>query len=260
MLNKSPHSRPEAARKWTSRTDVTPCHDGRVTLVLWDIDMTLVDYSGIGRRWYTEALHRAFGVTLEDLPPFAGQTERWYTVEVLTSHGVGAAEENVMRMFAELIKLADEARPDMSTLGRALPGAVEVLTAISARTGVVQSLVTGNLPELAGYKLAPFGLDTHVDLEVGGYGSLSLDRGDLVSEAMTLAAAKYGRSFAPETVVVLGDAPGDMRAAVRHGAIAVGVATGKHSAEELRADGAHVVLPGLEDTATVVEVLLRDAM
>ena len=153
--------------------------------------MTLVDYSGIGRAWYARALRNAFGVTLEDLPPFAGQTERWYTVEVLTSHGVGAAEENVQQMFAELIRLADEARPDMSTLGRALPGATEVLAAIAGQDGVVQSLVTGNLPELAGCKLAPFGMDAHVDLEVGGYGSLSLDRGDLVSEAMTLAAAKY---------------------------------------------------------------------
>jgi phosphoglycolate phosphatase len=227
-----------------------------VTLVLWDIDMTLVDYSGIGRAWYARALESAFGVTLNDLPPFAGQTERWYTVSVLNSHGVDAGEENVMRMFAELIRLADEARPDMTTLGRALPGAPEVLAAIAGRTGVVQSLVTGNLPELAGYKLAPFGLDAHVDLEVGGYGSLSLDRHDLVSEAMTLAAAKYGRQFEPSSVVVLGDAPGDMRAAVHHGAVAVGVATGKHSADELRENGAHVVLPGLGDTDAVLEVLL----
>ena len=29
---------------------------GRMTLVLWDIDLTLVDYSGLGRRFYTEAL------------------------------------------------------------------------------------------------------------------------------------------------------------------------------------------------------------
>ncbi len=217
--------------------------------------MTLVDYSGIGRAWYARALRNAFGVTLEDLPPFAGQTERWYTVEVLNSHGVGAAEENVQRMFAELIRLADEARPDMSTLGRALPGATEVLAAIAGQDGVVQSLVTGNLPELAGCKLAPFGMDAHVDLEVGGYGSLSLDRGDLVSEAMTLAAAKYGRRFAPSSVVVLGDAPGDMRAAVRHGAVAVGVATGKHSAAELREGGAHAVLPGLADTSSVLDVL-----
>lgn len=227
-----------------------------MTLVLWDIDLTLVDYSGMGRRWYTEALRNLFGVTLRDLPAFAGQTERWYTVEVLTSHGVDCDEECVQRMFAELIRLADEARPDMTTLGRALPGAAEVLDAIGQRPDVVQSLVTGNLVELAGFKLAPFGLDRHVDLEVGGYGSISTDRHDLVSEAMTLAAAKYAKEFEPSSVVVLGDAPGDMRAALHHGAVAVGVATGRHSAEELRAAGAHAVLPGLAETERVLEVLL----
>ena len=230
-----------------------------MTLVLWDIDLTLVDYSGIGRQWYARALHNVFGVTVDELPPFVGQTERWYTREVLNCHGVGDAEEHVQQLFAELIRLADEARPNLSTLGRALPGAVEVLDAIAARTGVVQSLVTGNLPELAGYKLAPFGLDRHVDFEVGGYGSLSVDRHDLVSEAMTLAAAKYGREFAPASVIVLGDAPGDMRAAVHHGAFAVGVATGRHSAEDLTGAGAHAVLPGLADTEAVLEVLLRNA-
>jgi len=227
-----------------------------VNLVLWDIDLTLVDYSGIGRAWYAKALHNAFGVTLEDLPMFAGQTERWYTANVLASHGVEGSEESVQRMFAELIRLADEARPSMATLGRALPGAAEVLAAIAEHTSVVQSLVTGNLVELADTKLAAFGLDQHIDLEVGGYGSLSLDRSDLVSEAITLAAAKYGRDFTPSSVVVLGDAPGDMTAAVLHGAVAVGVATGRHSADELRAAGANAVLPGLADTPAVLEVLL----
>ena len=227
-----------------------------MTLVLWDIDLTLVDYSGIGRRWYTEALRNVFGVTLTDMPTMAGQTERWYALEVLTAHGVDGDEDSVQQMFAELIRLADEARPNLSTLGRALPGAAEVLAALRARTDVVQSLVTGNLLELAGYKLAPFGLDRHVDLEVGGYGSISADRHDLVSEAMTLAAAKYAREFEPSSVVVLGDAPGDMRAALHHDAIAVGVATGRHSAEALREAGAHAVLPGLADTERVLEVLL----
>ena len=227
-----------------------------VTLVLWDIDLTLVDYTGVGRRWYARALDDLFGVTMRQLPMFAGQTERWYAREVLLGHELGDTEENVQRLFAELIRLAKEASPDMATLGRALPGAPEVLAEIAGRAGVVQSLVTGNLIELAGYKLAPFGMDRHVDLEIGGYGSLSLDRHDLVSEAMALAAAKYERTFDPDSVVVLGDAPGDMVAAVHHGAKAVGVSTGRYSARELTEAGAHVVLPGLADTGAVLEVLL----
>ncbi|MFL6142131.1 MAG: HAD family hydrolase [Labedaea sp.] len=227
-----------------------------MTLVLWDIDLTLVDYSGIGRTWYQDALRNLFGVSMRHVPEFSGRTERSLTLELLTTHGVAGDDDSVRLMFAELIRLADEARPDLSTLGRALPGAAEVLALLAGRAGVVQSLVTGNLPELAGYKLEPFGLDRHVDLEVGGYGSISADRHDLVARAMALATAKYGRGFAPARVVVLGDSPLDVRAGRHHGTRTVGVATGRHSAEELRAAGATAVLPGLADTDAVLDALL----
>jgi phosphoglycolate phosphatase-like HAD superfamily hydrolase len=235
------------------------CHDGRVTLVLWDIDLTLVDYSGIGRRWYQEALRNLFDLDMRHLPEFPGRTERSLTIELLTAHGMTEDEEYVQRMFAELVRIADEARPEMTRLGRALPGAAEVLAALGGRPDVVQSLVTGNLPELATFKLAPFGLDQHVDLEIGGYGSISEDRHDLVSGAMALAAAKHGRDFPASSVVVIGDSPLDVAAGAHHGTVTIGVATGRHTADELRAAGAHAVLPSLADTDAAVTALLSSA-
>jgi hypothetical protein len=41
-----------------------------------------------------------------------------------------------------------------------------------------------------------------------------------------------------------------------HGAIAVAVATGHYAAEELRAAGAHTVLPDLADTSAVRAAVL----
>jgi phosphoglycolate phosphatase len=41
---------------------VTTAHAPR--LVLWDIDQTLVDLSGLGGDWYTSALAAATGTTL----------------------------------------------------------------------------------------------------------------------------------------------------------------------------------------------------
>jgi phosphoglycolate phosphatase len=228
----------------------------RMILVLWDVDMTLVDYSGIGRKWYAEALSNVLGVPLKRLPEFPGRTERWLTTAILEAHGAADDEEQVQRMFAELVRLCEQARPELPRLGRALPGAAEALDTLSGRGDVVQSLQTGNLPELAGYKLEPFGLDRHVDLEVGGYGSNSPDRHDLVSDAMALATAKYGREFSPSSVVVVGDSPHDVAAGLHHGARAVGVATGRHTVDQLRESGAHAVLSDLADTDAVLEALL----
>lgn len=237
-----------------------PCHDGWVeNLVLWDIDLTLVDYSGLGRTWYAQALVNAVGKELSHLPFFPGRTERSLVREILTAHDEPDDDERIERLYAELEAIALASRESLPSLGRALAGAPEILAAFGERDDVVQSLVTGNLPSLASWKLAAFGLHHHVDLEIGGYGSLSEHRHDLVEAAMDQAAAKHGRTFAPASVVVIGDTPADVAAGRHHGTVTVGVATGRFTVDELAESGADVVLSDLADTPAVVAALLREA-
>jgi len=223
--------------------------------VLWDIDLTLVDYTGLGRRWYAEALTSAAGVPMRHLPEFPGRTERSLAREFLAAHDVPHGDEQVERFFDSLTAIASRARPSLPTLGRALPGAPEILAALAAEPDVVQSLVTGNLPTLADYKLAAFGLDRYVDFEIGGYGSLSEHRHDLVAAAIEAASAKHGVTF--RSVVVIGDTPHDVAAGLHHGTTTVGVATGRHTLAQLTESGAHLALPDLADTPAVLEALLR---
>jgi phosphoglycolate phosphatase-like HAD superfamily hydrolase len=224
------------------------------TLVLWDIDLTLVDYSGIGRQWYGEALTSAAGVPLKHLPEFPGRTERSLAREFLQAHDVPHSEEHVARFFASLTEIATRARPSLPSLGRALAGSTEILTALATSPNVVQSLVTGNLAPVAGYKLAAFDLDRHLDLTIGGYGSLSEHRHDLVAATIASARAKHAVDF--RSVVVIGDTPHDVAAGLHHGATTVGVATGRHTEAQLRESGAHIVLKDLSDTPVVLEALL----
>jgi phosphoglycolate phosphatase len=224
------------------------------TLVLWDIDLTLVDYSGVGRRWYEDALAAVVGVPLKQLPSFPGRTERSLAREFLTAHGVEHTDERVERFFAALTEMAEQDRPSLPTLGRALAGAAEILTELAGRENVVQSLVTGNLPLLANYKLAAFDLHHHIDFDIGGYGSLSEHRHDLVAAAISQATAKHD-TF--DSVVVIGDTPHDVAAGLHHGTTTVGVATGRFTVAELAESGAHVTLPDLADTVTVASALVR---
>jgi phosphoglycolate phosphatase-like HAD superfamily hydrolase len=69
----------------------------------------------------------------------------------------------------------------------------------------------------------------------------------LVGEALTGANRRHGTAFAAESVVVVGDTPHDVHAALAHRTRAIGVATGRHPADELLAAGAHAVLPNLAD-------------
>ncbi|GAB3455696.1 HAD family hydrolase [Actinophytocola sediminis] len=236
------------------------CHDvGVDNLVLWDIDLTLVDYSGLGREWYAQALVNAVGKELSHLPFFPGRTERSLVREILTAHDEPDDDERIERLYAELEAVALASRESLPNLGRALAGAPEILAAMAARGDVVQSLVTGNLPSLASWKLAAFDLHHHLDLEIGGYGSLSEHRHHLVAAAIAQAGAKHGRTFSPASVVVVGDTPADVAAGRHHGTVTVGVATGRFTVDELAASGADVVLPDLADTPAVLAALLPQA-
>ena len=225
------------------------------SLVLWDIDLTLVDLSGVGHDWYAQALLEVTGRTLERLPSCAGRTEQWITAEVLRSHGLEASTATIRRMWERLIAVAGAGRESLSTRGRALPGAGRALAAVADRPDVVQSLVTGNLPEIARHKLAAFELDTHLDFDIGGYGSLSALRDELVGHAIRRATSKHG--LVPESIVVIGDSPHDVTAARRHDATALGVTTGGSGADELYEAGATAVLPDLSDTSMVLHAVDR---
>lgn len=224
------------------------------TLVLWDIDLTLIDARGLGHEWYRTAFRATSGLDLVHVPSFPGRTERAITRELLTAHDLEPTEELVARLHAELIDVATRERDLLPARGHALPGALAALKALAAREDVVQSLVTGNLVEIARHKLAAFGLDEHLDFEIGGYGSVSEHRPALVSEAVRLATAKHAREFRS---VVIGDTPHDVDAALHHDAVAIGVATGRSSVAELREAGAHVVLDDLSDTAAVLAAVLN---
>ena len=225
------------------------------TLVLWDVDLTLVDFTGSGRDWYGVALANAHGIRLEHMPSFPGRTELSITRELLRMHGHDAGEEHVNKVFAALVAAAT-ADATLAERGRVLPGVEVLLAELADRGDVVQSLVTGNLVELAECKLSPFGLDKHIDFGIGGYGSLSEHRHDLVADAIARAERKHGGRFPVDRVVVIGDTPRDVAGALHHGAVAIAVATGRSSVRELEASGAHAVLPDLSDLDRALAALL----
>lgn len=228
-------------------------------LVLWDIDQTLVDLRGVGVAWYTSALATVTGTTLRQWPHFGGRTERAITLDILARQGIEATEELIQRLWSELVEASERTLSSMGGGGRALPGAIEALSTMAGRRDIVQSLVTGNLPEISRHKLTAFGMHDHVDFDIGGYGSLSAHRPDLVPYAVERATAKHGTAFPPDAVVIIGDTPHDIDAALRHGARAIGVATGQFTTKELRSAGAHAVLADLRDTSAVHAAVLGES-
>lgn len=235
---------------------MAPDPASRLRLVLWDVDLTLVDLRGAGARWYSRALPAVTGRELREFPGSAGRTELAITRDVLRLHGVADDDGLAPRMFDALAAIARTDRDAVRRTGTALAGAAAALRALADRPDIAQSLVTGNTRELAEVKLGAFGLDRHLDFAIGGYGSESEDRRDLVVAAVARAAAKHGVDFPAPSVVVVGDTTHDVLGALQGGATAIGVATGRTTESDLRAAGAHRTLPDLVDTSAVVAAIL----
>ncbi|MCI0635995.1 MAG: HAD hydrolase-like protein, partial [Actinobacteria bacterium] len=81
----------------------------------------------------------------------------------------------------------------------------------------------------------------------GGFGSDSTDRTELTKKGIERAAMVYGMRLDPGRCLVVGDTPRDIDAAQGAGAVAVGVATGHFTRDDLAAAGADVVLGSLEE-------------
>jgi phosphoglycolate phosphatase-like HAD superfamily hydrolase len=85
-------------------------------------------------------------------------------------------------------------------------------------------------------------VDVYLRLDDGAYGEDGEGRPELLRAALKRSAV------APRSAVFLGDTPADVAGGREAGVRVVAVATGRTSASDLRAAGAHFVLDGLSDT------------
>ncbi|MHB1593897.1 MAG: HAD family hydrolase [Streptosporangiaceae bacterium] len=238
-------------------------------LVLWDVDYTLVDANGAGRRLYQLAFADLYGTELPaaaERANMAGRTDRAIAIDVLALAGIRDPRAAVGQFEAALTRLAPEVAHLVADHGSALPGARAALAALAAATGPAapgrlaarQSVLTGNIRALAEAKLTPLGLTGYLDLEIGAYGNEHEVRSELVHLARARAARAHGTDFGGPATVLIGDTPLDVQAALATGARAIGVATGMFTADQLAEAGAEVVLADLTDTGRLLAALAAD--
>jgi phosphoglycolate phosphatase-like HAD superfamily hydrolase len=201
------------------------------TLVLFDIDGTLLLTLGAGVRGMNTAFGRLHGRpdALDGLA-IAGRTDRSIVGDAFARIGVDATSERIVALrdayFDDLrVELANTAGERFGVL----PGVHAALEALEPREDVAVGLLTGNFVGGAEIKLGRF--DLWRRFAFGAFGDDHLDRRDLVPVAR---AAAMARGIQPGAVVVIGDTPLDIDCARAHGAVAVAVATGPYRTDELR--------------------------
>jgi phosphoglycolate phosphatase len=231
-------------------------------LVLWNVDLTLVDVARVTRSAYAEAFEAVAGRRLIQLPQMAGRSESEIFFDALALNGVdvrvdGDAERLLEPFSAGLAAALAARQEELTVQGQALPGAAEAMAAVARLDGAVQTVLTGNSRPTAMLKLRAFGLDGFVDFDIGGYGSEAYPKGTLLRVTRQRAADFLGVTFGEGATVYIADSARDVDAARIGGARSLAVASGRASAAELREAGADAVLPDLADTPALIALITR---
>jgi len=223
-----------------------------LTLILFDIDGTLIDTGGAGARSWTWAFGHAFDKPGVDIGKYssAGMTDPVVARKTFTeAMGREPTGEELVRLMAAYLSVL----PDYVTASegyRVLPGVKDLLPRLHD-AGVLLGVTTGALEAGAHAKLGRARLN-HFFL-VGGYGSDSEDRVELTTAAIKRGERLLGTSLHLRQVAVVGDTPLDITAAQGVGVVSVGVATGKYDLDELRAANPDHALASLEQPFPGVE-------
>ena len=213
--------------------------------VLFDVDGTLISSGGAGAASWRMAFQDLYGIPV-DIGKFtdAGMTEP--EVARLTFKSVIGHEPSrreLARVMSRRLHYLPQAVAESKEF-RVLPGVVETLDRLGAN-GYLLGITTGGMEAAAHIKLARANLSHYFCF--GGYGSDSSDRTELTRRALERAGMLLGEPVEPREALVVGDTPHDIVAAHDAGALAVGVATGHFTKEELRDAGSDYVLGSLEE-------------
>ena len=226
-------------------------------LILWDVDHTLIETRGVGFAIYKRAFPAATGRPLDTLAQVSGRTELDIMRETLRINGIEPTGESTAKLATALISGYENAREELATTGRALPGAAATLDRLATELRVHQGVLTGNLRDVARIKLEVFGPDTRLDLEASAYGDDHSEPPKLVAIAQARAYDRTGTIFDNQHTILIGDTPKDIEAGLAAAVRAIAVASGKSTAKELRAAGATIIVDDLTDPEHITHLVTQ---
>ena len=226
------------------------------TVVLFDIDGTLLSSAGAGRTAMETALEAVFGTRGPSGYRYDGKTDPLIVRESMRHAGLDDAtiEAGMADVMARYLGGLAAGLRDPARRARVLPGVPALVDAVHAADDLMLGLLTGNVVEGATLKLDAVGLAPE-RFVVGAFGSDHAHRPALAPVAQARAEARLGRAIPGDRFVIIGDTPADLTCGRGIGARAIGVATGGYRRAELEGHDAYALVDDLADTSAVLELI-----
>jgi phosphoglycolate phosphatase len=225
------------------------------TLVLFDIDGTLLKVGGVNRRVLADALMEVYGTEgSTSRHDFSGKMDGAIIYEVLADSGLDRQEiavkfEDAKKVYITLFR--ERTQPADITL---LDGVRELLSGLAARPEVLLGLLTGNFEESGRHKLRLPSIDHYFSF--GAFADDAYNRNDLPAIALERACRLTGQNYSPSRTVIIGDTEHDIRCARVLNARSIAVATGNFTMQELASHKPDSLYESFASTDEVISDIL----
>jgi phosphoglycolate phosphatase len=228
----------------------------RDSLLLWDIDGTLVCTDRAGERSLLILIRETYGRDLGGKLPVVlqGRTDVSIVRDILAFLDIPATPEEEKRFRESYLALLPKTLPEGNS--KLHPGIKEALEAVHAHPEIHQGLLTGNMEAGAKLKLSHLGIWHY--FEFGAFADDSHIRNELGPFALARAKQKLGIDFPPERVFIIGDTPHDVACGKAIGAKTIAVATGGFTVAQLEAEKPTYTFADLSDTAGLLKIILKN--
>jgi phosphoglycolate phosphatase-like HAD superfamily hydrolase len=224
------------------------------TLLLFDIDGTLLLTGGAGKIAFEEAFEEIFEIpnAWGDLDPH-GKTDPAIFDEVAKRELGRLLSPGEFDLLMERYEEIFEERIQQSPRFELMPGVVAILEHLSRDTSLFLSLATGNFERAGRMKLQRGGVE-HYFL-TGGFGNDARER-----EKILLAAVAYSEEFArqrfeKDRIFVIGDTEYDIAAAKKAGLRSIAVLTNGRTHQSFEKDPPNHILQDLTDISAFMACL-----
>ena len=211
-------------------------------LLIWDIDGTLINCKGVGRKAMNCAFEKVYGVASGfDKVNMSGRLDKGIVREAFQFHGI--KDENLDHFYEAYGKALNQQMAIHQPYVH--EGVTSILNETQVTGRVLNAVGTGNCEVGAKMKLRFTGLEGYMRL--GSYGSDHDERWALIEDVIEQAKTIKGSSFDQENIYVIGDTPRDIIAGQKNNVKTIALETGGYSKEALLEYNPDFTLPSLSD-------------